>query len=262
MSATTDATINMLAGTVRGWRGTQAFTPATRTPEKLLKLYDIEASPYCRLVREVLTELDLDALILPCPSGGKRFRAEAEKVGGKQLFPLLVDENTKTVLYESADIIEYLTKSYGRPASAKGWRRPLAVGSSYLSSALLWRPRGITGMTARPSKAPEKPLELYSFESSPFSKRVRARLCELELPYVLHNTGKGAWTDMGPPSFRDNLFKGRKDTTRNRKWLADRTGRVQVPYLVDPNTGREMYESDAILGYLDERYATQEAPRP
>ena len=34
-------------------------------------------------------------------------------------------------------------------------------------------------MRARPSKAPAEPLELYSFESSPFSKRVRARLCEL-----------------------------------------------------------------------------------
>ena len=257
MSATTDATINLLAGTVRGWRGTQAFAPAARSPEKLLELYDIEASPYCRLVREVLTELDLDALILPCPSGGKRFRGKAEALGGKQQFPLLADENTGTVLYESADIVEYLTRTYGKPATAKGWRRPLALATSYLSSALLWRPGGITGMAARPSKAPEKPLELYSFESSPFSKRVRARLCELEIPYVLRNTGKGAWTDMGPPSFRDRLFKGPKDTTRNRKWLAERTGRVQVPYLVDPNTGSEMYESDAILEYLDKTYGAE-----
>src|SRR5437899_12951535 len=113
MSATSDATINMLAFFVRGSRGTQAFAPAGRVPEKLLKLYDIEASPYCRLVREVLTELDFDAMILPCPSGGKRFRGEAEKLGGKQLFPLLADENTGTVLYESADIIEYLTRTYG-----------------------------------------------------------------------------------------------------------------------------------------------------
>ena len=57
-------------GTVRGWRGTAAFAPQNRRPEKLLKLYDIEASPYCRLVREVLTELDLDVLVLPCPAGG------------------------------------------------------------------------------------------------------------------------------------------------------------------------------------------------
>jgi glutathione S-transferase len=254
MSTTTDATINLLAGTVRGWRGTQTSAP-TPPPAKLLKLYDIEASPYCRLVREVLTELDLDALILPCPSGGKRFRPEAEKAGGKQQFPLLVDENTGTTLYESAEIIAYLRRTYQkREDGARGWR-PLAIATSYLSSALLWRPGGITGMTARASKAPAQPLELYSFESSPFSKRVRARLCELELPYVLRNTGKGAWTDMGPPSFRDQVFKGPKDTTRNRKWLADKTGKVQVPYLVDANTEKAMYESDAILEYLDRTYA-------
>jgi glutathione S-transferase len=256
MSATIDGLVNLLAGTVRGWRGTAAFTPPDRRPEKLLKLYDIEASPYCRLVREVLTELDLDVLVLPCPSGGERFRAEAEAVGGKRLFPFLVDDNTQTRLYESADIIDYLQETYGRRTAApRGWRRSVAVGSSYVSSALLWRAgSSITGMTARPSKAAEQPLELYSFESSPYSKRVRARLCELELPYVLRNTGKGAWSDMGPPSFRDKIFRAPMDTSRNRRWLAEHTGRVQVPYLRDPNTATEMYESDAILAYLDRTY--------
>jgi glutathione S-transferase len=256
MSATIDALVNLLAGTVRGWRGTAAFAPPDRRPEKLLKLYDIEASPYCRLVREVMTELDLDVLVLPCPTGGTRFRPEAEAVGGKRLFPLLVDDNTRKHLYESADIIDYLEATYGRRSPAtRGWRRSVALGSSYASSALLWRAgSGITGMTARPSKAPAKPLELYSFESSPYSKRVRARLCELELPYVLRNTGKGAWSDMGPPSFRDRLFRGAMGTSRNRRWLSEHTGRVQVPYLRDPNTATEIYESDAILAYLDRTY--------
>src|SRR5688572_22527558 len=236
MSAATDATVNLLAGTIRGWRGTQAFTPAPRRPETLLKLYDIEVSPYCRLVREVLTELDFDVLILPCPSGGTRFRPEAEQIGGKQLFPLLVDENTGTRLYESADIIEYLGRTYECVVGAtRRWHRQLAVTTSYLSSALQWRPSGIAGMRAHPSKPPATPLELYSFESSPYSKRVRARLCELELPFVLRNTGKGTWTDMGPPSFRDRLFKAPRETTRNRTWLAEHTGKVQVPYLVDTN---------------------------
>ncbi len=260
MSATIDALVNLVAGTVRGWRGTTAFTPGDRHPEKLLTLYDIEASPYCRLVREVLTELDLDALVLPCPVGGTRFRPQAETVGGKQQFPLLVDDDTQTHLYESADIIDYLEATYGRRGpAARGWRRSVAIGSSYASSVLLWRAgASITGMTARPSNvramAPAQPLELYSFESSPYSKRVRARLCELELPYVLRNTGKGAWSDMGPPSFRDTIFHAPKDTTRNRRWLAEHTGRVQVPYLRDPNTATEMYESDAILTYLDRTY--------
>ncbi|MDP3859743.1 MAG: glutathione S-transferase N-terminal domain-containing protein [Stagnimonas sp.] len=256
MSATTDACINLLAGTLRGWRGSQAFAPARKQPAKLLKLYDIEASPYCRLVREVLTELDLDVLILPCPVGGRRFRPEAVQLGGKSLFPLLVDDNTGTLMYESADIIDYLGQTYQRRTRGHGPLRPLAVASSWLSSATLWRPgRGVLGMRAQPSVAPAQPLELFSFEASPYSRRVRARLCELELPYRLRNTGKGAWKDMGPPSVRDQLFKSEQGTTRNRRWLAEHTGQVQLPYLVDPNTGTAMYESDAILRYLDTAYA-------
>ena len=84
---------------------------------------------------------------------------------------------------------------------------------------------------------------------------MRALLCELEIPYLLRNTGKGAWSDMGPPFFRDQLFGGRMDTSRNRKELMERTGQVQVPYLVDPNTGFETYESADIICYLEESYA-------
>ncbi len=256
MSTQAEALVNLLAGTVRGWRGTLARRKREAGPERLLKLYDIEACPYCRLVREALTELDLDAMILPCPRGGRRFRPEAQRAGGKQLFPLLVDENTGTTLYESADIVAYLHQTYGGGrAVPPGPGRPLAVLSSQLASGLMLRRHGLGGLRARPARVPQQPLELFSFESSPFSKPVRARLCELELPYVLRNTGKGGWKDMGPPGFRDRLFKGPMGTTRNRRWLAEHTGRVQVPYLVDPNTGTALYESQAILDYLDRTYA-------
>ena len=110
-------------------------------------------------------------------------------------------------------------------------------------------------MKAAPSRAAAQPLELYSFETSPYSKPVRARLCELELPYTLRNTGKGGWKDMGPPSFRDRLFKGPKGSTRNRQWLAEHTGHVQLPYLIDANTGTALYESGRILDYLNGNYA-------
>lgn len=255
MSSSSEAFINLIALTFRGARGTAAMAPARVKPEKTLKLYDMEASPYCRLVREVLTELDLDVMILPCPAGGTRFREEAVKVGGKALFPLLVDDNTGTVMYESADIVEYLSRTYQRRVrGTRGFGRSVAVGTSFIASALMWRPSGVAGMKARPSKAPAQPLVLYSFEASPYSKPVRARLCELEIPYLLRNTGKGAMSDMGPPSFRDKLFKGPKGTTRNRQWLEENTGKVQVPYLIDPNTGTAMYESAAIIDYLQRTY--------
>jgi glutathione S-transferase len=62
-------------------------------------------------------------------------------------------------------------------------------------------------------------------------------------------------TDIGPPSFRDCWFKAPKGTSRNRKLLEKKTGKVQVPYLIDPNTGVEMFESKRILAYLNQTYA-------
>ena len=81
-------------------------------PEEPLQLYDIENCPYCRLVREAMTELDLDVLILPCPKGGSRFRPELKARGGKAQFPYLVDPNTGVEMYESLDIVEYLFDNY------------------------------------------------------------------------------------------------------------------------------------------------------
>ncbi len=89
-------------------------------------------------------------------------------------------------------------------------------------------------MFARPSIAPEKPLELWSFEASPYCRVVRELLTELELPYTLHNVGKRS------PS---------------RAAFVARSGKMMVPYLADPNTGVEMHESADILRYLRATYA-------
>lgn len=227
-----------------------------KLPAQTLKLYDIEACPFCRLVREVLSEMDVDVMVLPCPVGGTRFRTEAARIGGKAQFPLLVDDNTQTVLYESSAIIEYLTTTYGsKPRQSKGIGRMFAMAGSSIASFLMIRMRGMTGMRIVPARAAEKNLELFSFEASPFSKPVRARLCELELPYLLHNTAKASLKDMGPPSWRDKIFKAPQGTSRNRQWLSENTGQVQVPYLIDANTGTAMYESDDILRYLNKTYA-------
>jgi glutathione S-transferase len=250
MFTTLDALNSTLASTLRLWRGTNARAPARR-PTRHLRLYEFEACPYCRLVREALTELDLDALIYPSPHGGKRFRPKVAALGGRQQFPFLVDPNTNESMYESADIIDYLYRTYGgRPAPSR-LLRPLDVSSSVLAAI----PRLRAGSRARPSKAPKKPLELFSFESSPYSRRVRELLCELELPYLLRSTGKARWQDLGPPVIRATLFPDLPVAGRTRTELLERAGKVQVPYLVDPNTGAAMFESDAIRQYLLDTYA-------
>ncbi len=251
-------TSSLVASSLRGWRGTAAFRPRTVQPEQPLRLYEYEASPYCRLVREALTELDLDALILPCPQGGSRFRPEVQARGGKQQFPYLVDPNSGRELYESADIIDYLRANYGGRAPASRSLRGVAVGSAFLAACARTNLRSFRGYSARPSRAPAQPLELYSFESSPYSRPVRELLCELELPYLLRNTAKARWEDMGPPSLRRKLFPDLPVEGRNRLRLLELTGRVQVPYLVDANTGTAMYESDDIIRYLKRQYGVAE----
>lgn len=261
MPSAADLATSLFASSFRAWRGTAAFKPALRQPEKILELYEFEASPYCRLVREVLTELDLDARIYPCPQGGTRFRPSAIERGGKPQFPFLIDPNTDTRLHESADIIDYLRATYaGLPPQRRGLRRTIGVGASYLASTA--RALGhIRGLRARPSRAPALPLELYSFESSPYSRPVREVLSELEIPYLLRNFAKARWEDMGPPSLRRTLFPSLPISGRNRIRMRALTGRSQVPYLVDPNTRTSMYESADIIRHLESTYglATEEA---
>jgi glutathione S-transferase len=242
---------SVLTSSINLWRGTFVVRAATQPPLPLV-LYDFEACPYCRIVREALTALHLDVEIRPCPRGGKRFRPEAERVGGKLQFPLLVDKNTDTTLYESRDIVAYLFRRYGGSdvpsAYRAGLTRPM-FGA--VSSAV----RLAHGARARPSRAPEKPLHLWSFESSPYSRLVRERLCELELPYTLHNLGKEHWKEAGPAVRRiaPNPYVPQPGGKRYAFWQAH--GRVQVPYLEDPNTGASLFDSQRIVEYLERTYA-------
>ena len=248
---TADTAASVLATFARFGHGINS-RPAARKPEQLLKLYEFEGCPYCRLVREALTELDLDAMILPCPKGGGRFRPDAIAQGGKAQFPFLVDPNTGRQLYESAEIIAYLFETYAGRSLPLSWRfRPGSIASSMVATAL----RPLTGTRARPSKAPEQPLKLYSFESSPFARRVRETLSELELPYHLHNLGRTRASDYIPPIVRERLHLKTTVSGENREAFVARTGRMMVPYLIDPNTGTEMFESANIRRYLEQTYA-------
>ena len=249
---------SLLSSTLSAWRGT-SIVKAAAQPKKRLQLYDMEGSPYCRSVREALTALGLDGEIYPCPSGGTRFRPRAKKLGGKEQFPLLIDPNTGSVLYESGAIIDYLFLTYG--AQATPWLyRPSALRPAVVSlgSAV----RGLRGIRRRAASAPAQLLELWSFESSPYSRLVRERLTELELAYVLHNIGKEQWADMGPAAMRLKPGPYQPSPGGRRAQVLAKFGRVQAPYLEDPNTGSKLYESSAIIDYLERQYATPGRAKP
>ena len=242
---------SIAASTLSSWRGTNLLK-AAKQPELRLKLYDIEACPYCKLVREVLTALGLDAEIYPCPRSGKVYRPEAIRIGGKAQFPLLVDPNTATIMYESADIIDYLFRTYGEMETPSGYRPGRLRSVTGSAGAAL---RSMRGTHARPAKRPAQMLALWSFESSPYTRLVRERMSELELAYVVHNIGKEQFADMGPAVMRVKPGPYKPKPGGRREQVLAKYGRVQVPYLEDPNTGTKLYESRKIIEYLEREYA-------
>ena len=68
---------------------------------------------------------------------------------------------------------------------------------------------------ASPGKRPEKPLELYEFESCPYCRKVREALSMLDLDALIYPCPKGG------PQFREEVKK--------------RGGKALFPFLVDPN---------------------------
>ncbi len=243
---------SVLSSTLGSWRGAKALVSTAAQPPLPLRLYDMEGCPFCRAVREALTALHLDVEIYPCPKGGTRFRPEAERLGGKQQFPLLVDPNTNTVMYESQDIIDYLFLHYGNGRTPTAYRPGLLkTPAAMLAGAV----RGLRGITARPSRQPAGLLELWSFEASPYSRLVRERLTELEIPYVLHNVGKERWQDIGPAVLRLRPGPYQPIPGGKRDAHFRRTSHMQVPYLEDPDAGVTLLESAAIIDHLEHRYA-------
>ncbi len=85
-------------------------------------------------------------------------------------------------------------------------------------------------------------LELYQFETCPHCKKVREKLSELGISYVLHNPRLGNSDD----------HKVTNEQTYSE--LVEHGGIDQVPYLVDTQRETSMYESDDIVEYLETHY--------
>src|SRR5690554_346016 len=202
-------------------------------PEMPLELYQYEGCPFCRKVREAMSRLDLAYISRSSAKGAGANRYFVSARAGKTQFPFLVDPNTGTELYESEAIIDYLAETYGGGRSGLSKTvAPLSTLNSALAGGL--RPRGLSSRLKKPRDAqPEQLLELYNFESSPYCRKVREVLDELELDALIQNVAKGS---------------------KRRPELVKRGGQMMVPFLVDPNTGRQLYESDDIVAYLRATY--------
>ena len=212
--------------------------PAGAVPKEPIILYEFEACPFCRRVREALSQLDLTVEVRPCPKDAVKHRTEVEAMGGKLTFPFLVDPNTeagKGGMYESEDICRYLYATYGNGAEFPEGIISTTVLTGWMPT-LLRAGRGMTRYANATTHggADLKPLTLYNYEGNQFARLAREALCELELPYTLFNCGKGS---------------------PKRATLTDVAGEgASVPYLVDPNTGQNVGESEEIVAYLFKTY--------
>ncbi|KAH9738191.1 Thioredoxin family protein [Citrus sinensis] len=200
-------------------------------PEKPIEIYEYESCPFCRKVREIVAVLDLDVLYYPCPRNGPNFRPKVLQMGGKKQFPYMVDPNTGVSMYESDNIIKYLVGKYGDGSIpfmlSLGLLTTLTEGFAMIG-------RLGKGQSYTPAKLPPKPLEVWAYEGSPFCKVVREVLVELELPHLQRSCARGS---------------------PKRQILIEKAKHFQVPYLEDPNTGVQMFESADIVEYLRATYA-------
>lgn len=217
-------------------------------PAEPLILYEYDSSPFCKRVRETINLLDLTVEYRPIPGARQsRFSEELFERTGRRTVPYLVDPNTGEEMFESDEQIRYLVDTYG--PQGEGAYDPKALwpitftGFSVFTSTLAALIRGMPSSqrqyNAREDNEDMEPLELWGYECSPFVKPVREKLGSLCLPHRLVSCSRGS---------------------ANRDRMIERTGRFQVPFLVDPNTGLELFESVEICEYLDACYTTKTAP--
>ncbi|KDO70430.1 hypothetical protein CISIN_1g019711mg [Citrus sinensis] len=94
--------------------------------------------------------------------------------------------------------------------------------------------------TSKLGPRPEKPIEIYEYESCPFCRKVREIVAVLDLDVLYYPCPRNG------PNFRPKVLQ--------------MGGKKQFPYMVDPNTGVSMYESDNIIKYLVGKYGDGSVP--
>ena len=195
-------------------------------------IYEFEGCPFCRKVREAVSILSLDVEFRPCAQGSMWRKEIKTKYGKMATFPFMTDPNTGVEMFESNDIIEYLWRLYGCgnvPDSLTSTFTPVTAGIGLLF-------RIGKGNKVRSSDPPEKPLILWSGEGSPYSKLVKETLCELDISYIQRSCPRGS---------------------PNRQLMFEKTGRFQIPFLEDPNRDVQLFESSAIIEYLEKVYSLE-----
>lgn len=198
-------------------------------PKKPLILYETEGNSDCRKVREVLSALDIPVIVKPCPSGRYGWSDDQARItNGERTLPFLIDPGSmyQFNLRGSKEITPYLFENYG--PGADNIPKNLA-GSGGKGGG------GKLAKNARVDFIKIKPVTLYMFEGCKACDPVRKTLEGLGISHKIIFCAKGS---------------------KNRAAIEKKFKTFQVPYLVDPNTKCDLFESKDIVNYLNEVYGT------
>ena len=247
-------------------------------PIRIKVLYDIENSPNCRRVRELLTEFNINVdVVVPATTNARCFLDPDHPYYlpsfNDCIIPrmTMVDDNGEEVTIEGVDDITAVLESKysssnsndneadyseddeeGESMDAKEQAitavqnignyvaTALRIGRGMMvSPAAVFRTDTLLPDAITPPR-PKQPLILYSYEGNQFCRLVREVFTELDLLYELRSAGKGSM---------------------RRTELAEITGgSTQCPFLIDPNTDMKISDSKAIIQYLYQTYATYTPP--
>lgn len=231
-----------LAGLLRAGRGNlvspAALGPTAPHPQKPLVLYSYEGNQFCRLVREVLTELDIVYELRSVGKGSPR-RQELAATSGATQCPFLLDPNRDTALPESADIVAYLYKNYARytpPSELLQWTsdyvmklaEPIFQREAPWQAGLTNKAEG-TGIYNEELQLARDEIQravqadtvvVYTYELSPFSSETLRLLQNFEIEYKEISLGK-EWIP--------GLIN--KGGAKKRAALLDMTGQSSLPHI-------------------------------
>jgi len=242
-----DSVSNTLASTLRVGRGSRVAacaqygrgTTEPPRPQLPLILYSYEGNQFCRLVREVLTELDI---VYEVRSAGKESPRPDELrsiTGGSSQCPFLIDPNTNIDMAESKDIIEYLYKTYAKwtpPNEVLEWTSaivmpllkplfqfltPLQAGSFKDVSSKSDYGQSLAAVRQQiDDDIQSNAVVVYTYELSPFCTEAKDLLTRLGVDYKEISLGKEWIPGLITP-----------EGAKTRAALLEMTGQSSLPHV-------------------------------